>query len=92
MKCAMETDTGDVEPQDELLWSIKIVVLKTGLSPASIYRYAARNLFPVQRRIGPNRVAWLASEVVAWVESRPRQGRNPQGAGNSPALATDHRR
>ena len=50
-------------------------------SPASIYRYMARNLFPAQRRIGPGRVAWLASEVLAWVESRPRLGQRPLEAG-----------
>jgi predicted DNA-binding transcriptional regulator AlpA len=44
---------------------------KTGLSRASIYRYLARNWFPARRRIGPGRVAWLASEVVAWMETRP---------------------
>jgi prophage regulatory protein len=54
------------------LWSIKIVVQKTGLSRASIYRYVARNLFPPYRRVGPNRIAWLASEIVAWIHSRPR--------------------
>lgn len=45
------TDDGD-----ELLWSIKTVTLKTGLSRATIYRYTKRKLFPPQRRIGPNRV------------------------------------
>ena len=57
---------------DELLWSINTVVQKTGLSRASIYRYAARKLFPPPRRIGPNRVAWLASEVMGWMQTRPR--------------------
>jgi prophage regulatory protein len=58
-------------PNDEELWSLRTVVSKTGLSRASIYRYVARNLFPSQRRIGPGRVAWLASEVRAWMVSRP---------------------
>jgi prophage regulatory protein len=58
-------------PNDDELWSLRTVVSKTGLSRASIYRYAARNLFPSRRRIGPGRVAWLASEVRAWMESRP---------------------
>lgn len=71
MKSAIDTRANDLDQHDELLWSIKTVVLKTGLSTASIYRYAARNLLPARRRIGSNRVAWLASEVVAWVESRP---------------------
>ena len=58
--------------QDELLWSIKTVVQKTGLSRASIYRYCARKLFPPPRRIGPNRVAWVAAEVMGWIETCPR--------------------
>ena len=56
-------------------WSIGTVVLKTGLSRASIYRYAARNLFPARRRIGPGRVAWLASEVSAWMVACPQPDR-----------------
>jgi prophage regulatory protein len=58
-------------PPGELLWGIKTVIQKTGLSRATIYRYTQRNLFPPKRQIGPNRVAWLAAEVVAWAESRP---------------------
>jgi prophage regulatory protein len=60
-----------LQRHDELLWSIKMVVQKTGLSRASIYRYTARKLFPPPRRIGPNRVAWLATEVVGWIETCP---------------------
>jgi prophage regulatory protein len=62
------------EPPDELLWNIKTVILKTGLSRATIYRYARRNLFPPKRRIGPNRVGWVAAEVIAWASSLPRPG------------------
>jgi prophage regulatory protein len=77
----MDSDTDGLEPDRELLWSIRTVAKKTGLSPASIYRYTARDLFPAQRRIGPGRVAWLASEVLAWVESRPRLGQRRLEAG-----------
>jgi predicted DNA-binding transcriptional regulator AlpA len=59
---------------DDEFWSIKTVSQKTGLSRASIYRYVARNLFPARRRIGPGRIAWLASEVISWMQSRPRPG------------------
>jgi len=62
-------------PIGDELWSIRTVVLKTGLSRASIYRYAARNLVPARRRIGPGRVAWLASEVLAWMEGCPQPDR-----------------
>jgi prophage regulatory protein len=62
---------------DDELWSIRIVVQKTGLSRASIYRYIARNLFPPRRRIGPGRIAWLASEVLVWMQSRPHPDAHP---------------
>ena len=63
-----ETTTNE---EDQELWNIKKVSLKTGLSRASIYRYSTSKLFPARRRIGPGRVAWLASEVLAWMETRP---------------------
>jgi prophage regulatory protein len=56
---------------DEELWSIKAVMAKTGLSRTSICAYVARGIFPRQRHLGPGRVAWLASEVQAWMSSRP---------------------
>jgi prophage regulatory protein len=59
------------EPPHELLWSIKTVILKTGLSRPSIYRYMKRGHFPARRRVGPNRVAWVASEILAWIETCP---------------------
>ena len=62
---------GASEP-DELLWNIKTVILKTGLSRPSIYRYMKRGQFPARRRVGPNRVAWVPAEVVAWSEGCPR--------------------
>jgi prophage regulatory protein len=63
-------DSGS-EPSDELLWNIKTVILKTGLSRPSIYRYMKRGRFPPRRRVGPNRVAWVASDILAWIETCP---------------------
>jgi len=57
-------------PDDEF-WSVKIVRQKTGLSRASIYKYVDLGLFPRQRHIGPGRVAWRASDIRAWIETRP---------------------
>jgi prophage regulatory protein len=56
--------------EDEL-WSMKIVQIKTGLSRASVYKYMALGLFPRQRHLGPGRVAWRASDVRKWIDSRP---------------------
>ena len=83
-------DSGS-EPPEELLWNIKTVILKTGLSRPSIYRYMKRGRFPQRRRVGPNRVAWVPAEVVAWIEGCPRvvqdEGRPPRGG--SPAVRQD---
>jgi prophage regulatory protein len=56
----------------EELWSLKVVLAKTGLSRSTLYSYIAAKAFPAQRRLGPRRVAWFASEVHAWIVSRPR--------------------
>lgn len=57
------------------LWGIKTVVERTGLSRATVYRYTTKGILPPRRRVGPGRVAWLASEMIAWIESRPELDR-----------------
>jgi prophage regulatory protein len=79
-------------PDDDELWSLRTVAQKTGLSRASIYRYAARGLFPARRRIGPGRVAWLGSEVRAWMEGRPLLGRQCGRPSTSSDRRTDQGR
>jgi prophage regulatory protein len=65
-------------PIDEELWSLKVVMAKTGLSRSTLYGYIAVGAFPTQRRLGKRRVAWFASEVRNWnCESAGR------GKGNS---------
>jgi prophage regulatory protein len=59
------------KPIDDELWSVNTVRMRTGLSRATVYRYVGRGQFPKHRRIGPGRVAWVASEVIAWMASRP---------------------
>jgi prophage regulatory protein len=68
---ALASNAAQCQPSDDELWSLRIVVAKTGLSRSSIYDFVARAMFPPQRRLGPRRVAWLASEVRAWIASRP---------------------
>jgi prophage regulatory protein len=64
----------DLSLVEEELWSLPIVRAKTGLSRSTIYTYIASGMFPAQRRLGPRRVAWRASEVRAWIGSRlPRR-------------------
>jgi len=41
-----------------------------GLSCVTLWRLERDGKFPARRQISPNRVAYLESEVVAWMESR----------------------
>jgi prophage regulatory protein len=55
---------------DEELWCLRTIISKTGLARSTIYAYVKLGLFPAQRRLGPGRVGWRASEVRAWIECR----------------------
>jgi prophage regulatory protein len=57
---------------DEELWAVQTVAARTGLARSTIYGYVKIGLFPRQRSLGVRRVAWLASEVRAWMASRPQ--------------------
>ena len=43
----------------------------TGLSRSSIYRLMKKGKFPLPVRVGPSAVRWRASDITAWLESRP---------------------
>ena len=45
-------------------------VLGIPYSPQHIARLEAAGQFPKRIRLGQNRVAWLQSEVEAWIEER----------------------
>ena len=65
-------DAATAQP-DEELWSLRIVKAKTGLARSTLYAYIADGTVPAQRRLGLRRVAWLSTEIKAWIASRPRQ-------------------
>ena len=67
-------DAREPTPADEELWSLKVVMAKTGLSRSTLYAYIAVGAFPMQRRLGKRRIAWFASEVRNWIASRPAGG------------------
>jgi len=46
------------------------VLTMTGRGRSSIYDMIARGEFPRPVNIGPAAVAWVESEVVAWIEDR----------------------
>jgi prophage regulatory protein len=64
------SDPQPAEP--EALLSLAHVCARTALAKSSIYRMVARGDFPTQVQVLPGRTAWLASEVAAWISSRPR--------------------
>ena len=43
----------------------------TGVGHSSIYRLKREGKFPRPVRIGPAAVRWRASDITAWIESRP---------------------
>ena len=48
----------------------KKVMEMTSLSGTTIWRMEKTNSFPKRHKIGPNRVAWLQSEIEEWISSK----------------------
>lgn len=46
------------------------VMEKTGLKRATIYLHIKQNTFPKQFKIGQRAVAWLESDIDAWIDER----------------------
>ena len=55
------------------------VCRRTGLPASTLYRYVAQGLFPRPYRLGPNTVAWLATDVDSWCATRPQNGGRRHG-------------
>lgn len=51
---------------------------RTGLSRTTLYRLVQSKEFPAPRQLGARAVAWVESEVSAWIESRAA-GTRPTG-------------
>jgi len=47
------------------------VLIRTGLSRASVYRLIKSNQFPSRRQLSKKSVGWLNSDIDSWIESRP---------------------
>ncbi|NJL26398.1 MAG: AlpA family phage regulatory protein [Thermoanaerobaculia bacterium] len=43
----------------------------TGVSRATIWRWMRAGLFPQRRKLGPNCIGWVETEVEAWLANRP---------------------
>jgi prophage regulatory protein len=56
----------------------KDVQLRTGLARSTIYLYIQQGVFPKPVSLGRHTVAWLESEVSAWITERVRMSRENQ--------------
>lgn len=52
----------------------------TGLSKSTVYRLEAAGEFPSRIKLSARASAWKASEVLSWLDKRPRASLEPQGA------------
>ena len=52
--------------------NVKGVVGMTGLSKATIWKKEKSGAFPKQINLTSRRVGWIESEIVGWLEDRPR--------------------
>jgi prophage regulatory protein len=55
---------------DRILLRKQVCVI-VGRSATSLWRDVRAGTFPPPRQISSGRVGWLASEVDAWIKSRP---------------------
>ena len=49
----------------------KTLLEKIPLSATTIYRMEQKGEFPKRLQLSAGKIAWLASEVDAWINSRP---------------------
>ena len=46
------------------------VIVRVGLSKATLYKMIKAGSFPASKRLGLRSVGWLESDLKAWIESR----------------------
>ncbi|CZU85164.1 MULTISPECIES: helix-turn-helix transcriptional regulator [Enterobacter] len=57
-------------PTQERFLRLPEVIHQCGLSRSTLYDLISRNAFPAQVSLGGKNVAWLQSEVTAWMAER----------------------
>lgn len=60
---------------DDRLIRMKEVLLRTGLTRGGVYARMARKEFPGSVSLGGRAVAWLESDITAWVRERILESR-----------------
>lgn len=57
------------------LLKINLVTIKTALPRSTIYQKISEKTFPAPISLGKRSVAWLESEIDAWIEERIEKSR-----------------
>jgi prophage regulatory protein len=70
----MKPNSNDLSPH-RLIGRKELLAL-VPYSDVSIWRLERDGLFPRRITIGPNRVAWRLTEVLAWIDERARSPRS----------------
>lgn len=65
--------TGNVSYPRDRFMRLPEVINTCGLSRSTIYDLIGREQFPSQISLGGKNVAWLASEIDGWMQSRIAQ-------------------
>jgi len=61
------------------LLRLPAVIQLTGLARSTIYKLMAEGQFPGSRKITDRSVAWLANDIIHWIDSRaPSRSRDPR--------------
>lgn len=60
---------------------IEAVAELVDLSPSTVYRLAREGRFPSPRRVTERVPRWLRSEIIAWLQTRPRLYESDGGPG-----------
>lgn len=69
------------DSRTETLLRLPQVMARTGLSRSTIYALEARGRFPKQITLtGARSVAWIESEVAAWIRARIEEARGGEAA------------
>jgi len=65
--------TGDISYPRDRFMRLPEVINTCGLSRSTIYDLISREQFPTQISLSGKNVAWLASEIDGWMQSRIAQ-------------------
>ena len=66
----MNSENHESIPSERILTEGEVQRIAGNPSHSTLWRWQRIGVFPRRRKIGPNRVGWLASEVEAWLKEK----------------------